>query len=59
MIGLIQQTLLQMADASGVPGARAEILRRTGLPADMHFRIDTDYDDARAEALLDHACDVL
>jgi hypothetical protein len=59
MIGLIQQTLLQMADASGVPDARAEILRRAGLPADMHFRIDTDYDDAQAEALLAHACDVL
>jgi hypothetical protein len=59
MIGLIQQTLLTMADASGVPDARAEILRRAGLPPDMHFRIDTDYDDAQADTLLEQACAVL
>ncbi len=59
MIGLIQQTLLNMVDASGVPHARDEILRRAGLPPDTHFRIDTDYDDQQADALLEHACAVL
>ncbi|CUA93298.1 heme NO-binding domain-containing protein [Thiomonas bhubaneswarensis] len=59
MIGLIQQTLLGLLDASGVPDARAEVLRRVGLPAEMHFRIDTDYDDDQADALLAQSCAVL
>ena len=48
MIGLIQHTLLHMLDNCGVAGARAEVLRRVGLPEDKHFRIDTDYDDLQA-----------
>lgn len=59
MIGLIQHVLLHLLDDSGVVGARAEVLRRVGLPEDTHFRLDTDYDDAQAEALLDAACAVL
>jgi hypothetical protein len=59
MIGLIQHVLLHLLDDSGVPGARAEVLRRVGLPEDTHFRLDTDYDDAQVDALLDQACAVL
>ena len=59
MIGLIQHTLLHMLDNSGVAGARAEVLRRVGLPEDTHFRIDTDYDDLQADALLEQTCAVL
>lgn len=59
MIGLIQHVLLDLVRQRGGDVALAQVLARAGLPADTRFRIDTDYDDAQAAALLGHAAAVL
>ncbi|APZ44200.1 heme NO-binding domain-containing protein [Acidihalobacter ferrooxydans] len=59
MIGLIQKLLLDMARERAGDDAVMEIKRRTGLPPDFNYRIDTDYDNTEAQRLLDNACAVL
>ncbi|WP_022698504.1 heme NO-binding domain-containing protein [Euryhalocaulis caribicus] len=59
MIGLIQLVLLDLVEQAGGKDKLAEVRRRGGLPDDFEFRIDTDYPDEEARALIGHACDVL
>lgn len=59
MIGLIQLVLLDLVEKAGGADKLTEVRRRGGLPDDFEFRIDTDYPDEQARALIGHACDVL
>lgn len=59
MIGLIQKLVLAMVAEMGGIEAVHEVKRRTGIPEDFEFRIDTDYDDTQMNMLLANACDVL
>lgn len=59
MIGLIQHVLLDLVKTAGGQGKLDEVKRRAGLPPGFEFRLDTDYPDDGALALIGHACDVL
>ena len=59
MIGLIQKIMLDMVHQLAGEDAVAEVKRRTGLPADFTYRIDTDYGNDEARRLLDNVCVVL
>jgi hypothetical protein len=59
MIGLIQKLVLQMVEEIGGPEALLEVKRRTSLPEEFEFRIDTDYDNEQMQQILENACAVL
>ena len=56
MVGLIQKLLMDLVSQLGGDQAAGDILSTVGLPRDFQFRIDTNYDDEQACALIAATC---
>lgn len=57
MIGVIQNILMKLVEEKFGPNAVKEILKKTNLPSDFTFRIDTFYSDKEFITLFQNCCE--